>query len=142
MEETTLMQLKQKCEILHLQREEHEHAKRVAAELWEQCEKLKSEIIRILEAAELERFDADSVTVFRKDKQTVSMPKEPAQRRAFFEHLREKGIFEDMVTINHQTLNAWFKREQEEAEDRGDVDYRVPGIDEVKTYSDLSVRKR
>ena len=58
---------------------------------------------------------------------TVKTPKTPEAKKAFFDYLKSKGIFEDLVSVNHQTLNAFYKTEREQAE--GDPNFEIPGLE-------------
>ena len=71
---------------------------------------------------------------------SVSHPKEPEAKAAFFEYLKNKGIFEDMVTVNSQTLNSWYRQEFELAKDEGRL-VEIPGVGEPNYVETLSMKK-
>jgi hypothetical protein len=73
---------------------------------------------------------------------TVPTPKTPEEKQAFFGYLKEKGIFEDMVTVHSQTLNGYFRQEMDAALDRGEIDFKMPGIGEPKYVQTLAMRKK
>jgi transcriptional regulator of heat shock response len=136
-----LKQLKEMVNELAEKRELYAEEKKRLSEKNQELEELEIGIKRIMEAAGIERFDADTVTVFRKEKTSVRMPKTPEQREALFNYLREQGIFEQLVSINSQTLQSWYKHEVEARETAGQVG-NIPGIEDVTTYTDLWIRKK
>jgi len=71
---------------------------------------------------------------------SISHPKEPEAKGAFFDFLKQKGIFEDMVTVNSQTLNSWYRQEFELAKDEGRL-IEIPGIGEPNYVETLSMKK-
>lgn len=73
---------------------------------------------------------------------TVPTPKDPEQKQAFFSYLKQKGIFEDLVSVHSQTLNAWYRQELDAALDKGDVNFKVPGLEDPKYVQTLSIRKK
>lgn len=97
--------------------------------------------------AEFERLDKSSYIarrcqVIRVSKPTVTTPKEPEKRDAFFKYLKDRNLFEDLVSVNHNTLNAFYKAEFEAAVESGNIDFKIPGLDEPKTNEYLTFRKR
>ena len=49
-------------------------------------------------------------------------------REKFFNYLKGKGVFEQMITINSRTLNAFAKVELETANEEGVLDFQIPGL--------------
>jgi len=96
----------------------------------------------------LERFGRTNYAIpgegmlIKTERLTVTLPKTPEDRESFFKYLRDKGLFEDLVTVNSQTLNAFYKKEFEAAAQEGRaVGFKIPGISEPKTVVNLNVRK-
>lgn len=109
-------------------------------------EKELAELNRVI-CAEFERLDKTSYVGRRcqlvlVQKMNVTMPKDPDDKRAFFDYLKHKGIMEDMVSVNHNSLNAFFKAELAEAVATGDHGFKIPGLSEPKAYQYLSFKKR
>lgn len=72
---------------------------------------------------------------------SVSMPKDPEKKEALFTYLKDKGQFEDLITINSATLNSYWKQELEEAKQEQRGDFAIPGLDDFKSYKQLTMRK-
>lgn len=109
-------------------------------------EKELSELSKVI-MAEFERLDKTSYVGRRSttvcvQRPTVTLPKEPEKREAFFDFLKKRQIFDDMVTINYQSLNAFYKTEIEQAIEEGNHEFKIPGIDEPKIHRYLTFRKK
>lgn len=86
-------------------------------------------------ASSVGRFDVRS-------KAQVRVPKDES-RHVFFEYLKEKGIFEDLITVNSQTLNAWYKEQLRVAEEAGALmDFKIPGIEEPELTATLAFTRK
>lgn len=103
---------------------------------------MTEEIKKTLEAGGLENFSSKSCTVSVQQKTSVKVPKSPEQREAFFGYLKERGVFEDLITVNSQTLNSWYNAEKEEFDKTNPEVFAIPGLDDVNDYTTLSVRKK
>jgi hypothetical protein len=103
---------------------------------------VEGKILAVLEAAGLERFDAPSCTVTSVGKLSVKVPKDHESREQFFSYLKQRGVFDDLITVNSQTLNAFYRQEAEIADNHGVLEFRIPGITEVTEYRDLHVRRK
>ena len=93
----------------------------------------------MLEAVGLDRFDSDEFTALVQEKKSVRVPKEPEARDAFFDYLKAIGAFDDMITVNSRSLNAWYKEQEANSEA---LEFRVPGIEPPTVYTEVSLRKR
>jgi hypothetical protein len=109
---------------------------------------LQAKILVHLEQNEMEKFAVKGFgTYFLKSNFSVKVPKLDDDRIAFFGYLKEKGIFEQMITVNSMTLNAWYKQEMDALIERAgkgedvDPDFKIPGIEEPKPWNTLNFRK-
>lgn len=119
-----------------------EQLEQVASVQSKEVERLKAKVISCLEAAGLDKFAvAGHGTVFKTQRFTVTVPKDGADRDAFFAYLESKGIFRELITVNSQTLNSYYKKEMEAAIEAGNPDFKVPGIGEPKLSLTLGMRK-
>ena len=103
---------------------------------------LEVKIIHILDAHEMDKFSASGIgTISRHSRFSVKVPKTQEDREAFFSYLKGHGVFETMITVNSNTLNAWYKEEIEKASIEGKDDVNIPGLKDISTYDVLSWRK-
>ena len=83
----------------------------------------------------------DYGTAYITKRLSYKVPKTLEEREAFFGHLKEKGLFEDMITVHSQTLNSWAKRELEVAAEMGADDFQIPGLGDPTYSESLGVKK-
>lgn len=84
--------------------------------------------IEILKELGLETFKGSLGQVTPMQVESYPTPKDPDDRALFFNHLRERNLFDSMITVNYQTLNSWAKEEYQQAKDRGDIFFTIPGL--------------
>jgi FtsZ-binding cell division protein ZapB len=72
-------------------------------------------------------------TISMKVETYPSVPKDPEKRKQFFEWLKGKGLFEDMITVNSNTLRSFYKAEKTAAEDN--PDFSIPGLEPFERIS-------
>lgn len=105
----------------------------------------KTEIQKMMEAMGLEKQPLPGYgTVYRQKSFSVKIPKDPAAKDKLFGWIREhKGddVLKNMVSINSQTLNSFYKAELEVAKEKGDIDWALPGIEAPEVYYTLNMRK-
>lgn len=105
-------------------------------------EVMQNEVKAILEASDLDRFDAGLGSVSVVSKSSVKVPKTEEDRDAFFAYLKDQGIFDSMITVNSRTINSWYNKEKEAAVLRGDFSFEVPGLKDVSEYTDINMRAK
>lgn len=107
----------------------------------EEYRALEEAMLKVLDACELERFDTDDCTISVAARSSVRVPKGREDKEAFFDYLRERGIYDDLVTVNSQTLNAFYREEEEKAVADGAIEFSIPGLVATQ-YQTLQVRKK
>lgn len=88
-----------------------------------------------------DNYKADDGTVYIQNRLAFKVPADPESRAKFFDHLREKGAFDSLITVNYQTLNSFCKAEVEQALAKGITGYRVPGIEDPIVFREIRMRK-
>lgn len=64
-----------------------------------------------------------------KTKWRVNLPQSDMDKKQFFDHLRERGIFDKFATVNSNSLNALYRQDWEAAKERGEeMTFAMPGI--------------
>jgi SOS response regulatory protein OraA/RecX len=138
----SVQQITQMCEDLWSLRQKYDEADKVRAEIDAQIDKKEREIIDALEKNEKDNWDSKSCKISITHKTSVKVPKDMESKQKFFEYLRGKGMFEELVSVNSQTLNAFYKEQFEQAIEAGDVNFAIPGIGEPTLRKGLQVRKK
>lgn len=110
--------------------------KRQISDLVNDLEMLQLRIIEELEAANLVSFKSKSGTFTYRYNESFKVPKTPEDKEKFFAYLKDKGVYEELVTVNSQTLNSWVKQEIEE-----NIDLQIPGLTKTAPYPVASMRK-
>jgi len=102
--------------------------------------------VRMLKEIGKTSYKGEHGTLTRTVKWSVTLPKTEEDRAAFFAYLKEKGIFEKLVSVPSPTLNSYYMQEWEASKDPSDpmaaLDFKIPGISEPKSYEALSFRKK
>lgn len=133
--------LKRLVDRLAEKRAEHQSIKAQASAVYDECEQLESSIRKAMEAGGLQRFDGDLAAVSLVEKTSVKIPRDQADREAFFNYLREQGIFDQLISVNSQTLNSWWKQEVEVRRAKG-LSEEIPGIKDISVFYNVQVRKK
>lgn len=69
-------------------------------------------------------FNSTVGTASWRKEDSVLVPNDEESRELFFSHLRDKGLYKSMISVNSQRLNAYFRKERE----ANGPDYLVPGL--------------
>lgn len=107
----------------------------------EQLSKIQFKILDVMAKTNQTSFKTEFGQVVRNKRFSVKHPKDPDSRKAFFQYLQDKGVFENMVSVNSQTLTSWYNLEMQAAAEKGNVDFSVPGI-EPPTYAEYLTMKK
>ena len=119
----------------------------------EEVEELKAkkaefeiQMLAHLDALEKTSYDSQHGKISVHHEDYVSMPSEPADKKAFLEYLRKREVFDSFVTVHNRTLNSFYKSEKEmakeEANKRGEplVDFKIPGLPEPFEKRTITLR--
>lgn len=120
--------------------EDIEAHKRVVKGLNEQLGLIENQAIEALTALNLTSVKHEKGTLILTTRFSVKNPATPEDKKAFYDYLKEKQLFENMVSVNSNSLNAWYKAEMEAAKQSGDFGFKVPGIAEPSAYQQVSLR--
>lgn len=110
-------------------RKEYEEAKRESDKKHAEYQAASFRAATMLEGLGLDKFHTASGTFSYTYSETWRVPKTPEQREAFFNYLKEKGIYDEMVSVNSNSLNSFAKTEEQNALDEGNFDFRIPGLE-------------
>lgn len=104
---------------------------------------LKAQITLMLREMNEKSFKSEFGTVTRVTDVSVTLPK-GENKLKFFEYLKERGVFEDMATINYQSLNAYYKEQRELAmreDPMAGLNFELPGIGQANAFETIKLRK-
>lgn len=90
---------------------------------------LEGRIAAHMEELGREKYESPSGSFKISEKWRVNMPHTDQDKQAFFEHLRERGIFDKYATVNSNSLNALYMADWRAAQDMGEgLSFGMPGI--------------
>lgn len=126
-------------------KEAREHRDAVKGELEEltgKVREIEASFLTYLEQNNMRKYFVPGYgTVYTIQRLSYKVPKTPQERCEFFNHLKDKGIYEDLITVHSQTLNSWAKKEIEVAKEMGATDFKIPGLGEPNYSETLGVKK-
>jgi len=137
--EVTLTDFEWQCEKAFALRESIDQIKDELKKAQGKLEEVQDKIKLTLEQHGKENYRSRAGLVSISHKFSVKVPNEPSDRNVFFMYLRSKGIFEDLITVNSNKLNSFYKAEWEA--NGMPTDFKMPGIEPHKIYDKINMRK-
>ncbi len=112
--------------------------------LMELEKKHKGELIKILEAADLDNFHGSEFMVYLVHKDSWKTPKTLEDKKKFFDYVRSLGEeqFYTWLGINSQSLQTFCKEQQLDEHGNLKIGFQVPGIEPSTTTVDLNIKKK
>ena len=104
------------------------------------AESLRSKILQTLAEAKVDKFAGTNGTASIATRYQVRMPHDYAVKQELKAFLLERDAFDALWSINHQTLNSWFKSEVASAQEEGKY-LDIPGL-ETTSESYLMFRRK
>ena len=139
--ELTIKELNRLCTEFREIKEKKAELEKEISSLNAQNGGIQNKILETLEEFGMKNFTGDFGTVSQKKNYSVKHPKDPFQKTAFFNYLKEDGVFEEMVTVNSRTFTSWVKKEIEAKEEEGLFGWCPPGVDAPEIIKTISLRK-
>ena len=144
MDNVSLAKLSEIVEVLFTKRAEIDERQKEIDEESARLDRLKEQVIGILDKHNQKEFShAKYGKVYTQTKYQVTMPRDPDKARQLRAYFAKQGM-EDMLTINHMTLNSLYNSIKDEKEARGEeikLDDIIPGVDEPKARVVLAMKK-
>lgn len=138
----TFKDLEDLCKKCFDKREEIEKLEAEAKEMNAELDGLKERLAEYLTDLDKTSYDSSVGKVTIKNIFTVPVPKSPESKEEFFGYLKSRGMFDSLISIHSQTLNAFYKAELEIANQEGKLDFKIPGLDEPYHKRSLSFRRK
>lgn len=141
----TVNEIKETIQRLAVVRDEIEKLEEQKKPLNEEKDGLQAKLTLMLKEIGEDSFKSEFGTVSKITELTVTLPK-GEEKQKFFNYLKERGVFEEIATINHQTLNAYYKEQRELAIENGDgmaaLNFSLPGIGQAKSFETIRFRRK
>lgn len=75
-----------------------------------------------------------------KQKYSFKVPK-GENLQMFFQYLREQNLFDAYATVNSAQVNSYGNEAMEQALERGETNFEIPGLGKPVLYEDITFRK-
>ena len=138
----TVAELDAKCEALFQKGLELDRIDEQRKSIQEQYTQLENQVIAYLEAFGKDKYQAHFGTVSVVNRFSYKTPKTQEAREKFFNYLKTKGDYDALISVNSQTLNAYCKTELESAQERGDFNFAIPGLEQPTLFQRAQIRKK
>ena len=141
LDNVTVEQLEQLCELIRAQREKAEEAKKAYSDENTKLEQLEMRLINVLKDLGKDSYKSNVGTFSVSYRTSVRVP-QGDDKFKFFEWLKERGLYDGIVSVNSQTLNSLYRSEFDRAKEEGRLDeFKIPGIGDPTINPILSFRK-
>lgn len=109
--------------------DEYEKAKAQATEIFKEKNRLEYQVVAHLKDLGRDSYDSPLGKAKIVEKWRINLPKEELAKKELFDHLRERGIFDALATVNSNTLNSLYMKDWAAAKERGEgVTFFMPGV--------------
>lgn len=138
-DEMTIKDLELLCECaFKLKTDIDELEERIEA-LKKPLEEYKKKIEVTLQTFGKDSWDSPFGKIEVRTKSSVKIPRDEESKKALFKWLEEKGIYDQVVSVNSMTLNSLYNNEKENAFLEG-REVVIPGIGPATEYSQLILK--
>lgn len=104
--------------------------------LQERRRELEGQILQMLEATGLDKFQGKTGGVEKRTVEYVNQPSDE-ERTPFLDYLIKQGELSDVVTFHQGRLTSWYKHKKEEI----GFEFKPPGLGEMKQRFELRRKK-
>lgn len=140
-EELKVNELKECIKLIAKLRQNEAEVNDMKREVTAQLDEAEKRMIEMLTKSGLKNFRSEDGLVSLSARLSVKTPKTEEDRAAFFAYLKSLGLFEQMVSVHSATLNSFYKDQFELARQRGDDDFKIPGLNEETMTPILSFKR-
>lgn len=141
--EITISDFNALCGKLWAKRLDYDEAKKLSNKKYEELKEIEEKVLAYLQNNELDNFAGSACKVSIVNKFSVRVPTGDDLREfaSWYEQKNGAGSALEILSVNSQRINAYYKQEVENAILRNDMDFKIPGISEPKIIQTLSVGK-
>ena len=102
---------------------------------------VQSKILAQLEANNMTQHRGEFGLIHVTKRAQVAQPETMQDKAQFFDYLRERGIFMDLVSVNSNTLKSWVNEQMENQAQAGNFTFSIPGLKPPTSYKTIGLRK-
>lgn len=138
---TTIQELDAMVKKMFALRDEADELESKAKELKAECEEIKFKVMKVLEATNRSNHETPGAgKVYTQTKYSVTFPKDPEKAAQFRQYVLDNGL-DSMLTVNHQTLNSFYKQELERLGESADPASVFPGVGAPEQHVVLAMKR-
>jgi len=137
----TMQEFENLIELAYKLKNEKEALETQAEAIGANLTEAQNKLLAFMEQFEKTSYKSKFGNIIRAQKTSVRVPKDPDSKAAFFKYLDKKGIKDDLLSVNSQTLNSFYKAEKEAAIAAGAEEFSIPGLEAPTVYFQLQMRK-
>ena len=100
-----------------------------------------AKIIEQMKETEQTQFAGNGFKAICVTKMTVKMPKDPEDKKLFFNHLKTEGIFDEMITVHSQRLNSYYNECFDQSIEEKNIEFKIPGLEPPTAFEHIRYRK-
>jgi len=142
MSEVSVKELDELCKSMADQRAKIAEIESVLTEHNKELQRLEAKAVEYLDHLGRDSYKSPNGAIGFREQWRFNMPASPEAKQEFFNHLKEKGIFEQLITVHSQSLNSYARGEMKLAEEEGTImEFKIPGLEAPKLYKSLTFRK-
>lgn len=102
---------------------------------------IEGRIVNYMKELGRDKYDSPHGKFKIDEKWRVNLPEDDNAKRALFDHLRERGIFDKYATVNSNSLNALYMADWKEAQSKGEgMTFAMPGVPAPKLFEKLDFK--
>lgn len=95
----------------------------------------------LMDLLEVTSYKSKSGTITKSEQPNYRLPQDDDSRKKFFSYLKEKGLYDQLITVNSRSLQSFVKQEVELAEAEDNFGFLPDGIEETEYRTVYSLRK-
>ena len=137
----TMQEFENLIELAYKLKNEKEALETQAEAIGANLTEAQNKLLAFMEQFEKTSYKSKFGNIIRAQKTSVRVPKDPDSKAAFFKYLDKKGIKDDLLSVNSQTLNSFYKAEKEASIAAGAEEFSIPGLEAPTVYFQLQMRK-
>lgn len=129
--------------LLRTLKEEYSTKKKESDEAYAKAKEQEATVIQMLKDCGKSKYVSDAGKAALVEELTVTTPKSPEEKRAFFNWLLEhqgQDVHDHYLSVNSRSLNTLFKNLNEEYAARGEV-LEIDGLQPPSSFTKLQFRK-
>lgn len=138
----TVADLEAFCASIADQREAVDTAKLAHSKEVEKLKGMEKQLSLILKDMNRTSYPSTVGTFTLRRQSRYRVPGTPEDREAFYAYLKERGMFEALITVNYNTLNSFVRSEEAVAIEEGrGLDFKVPGLSAPEVEETIAFKR-